>query len=75
MTYEFDGRKYEKASAHQKEWGERLITELSLQGDEQILDLGCGDGKLTAQLAELVPEGSVLGIDASRGMIEVAQKY
>ena len=75
MTYEFDGRKYEKASAHQKEWGERLITELSLRGDEQILDLGCGDGKLTAQLAELVPEGSVLGIDASLGMIEVAQKY
>jgi trans-aconitate 2-methyltransferase len=75
MTYEFDGRKYEASSAHQKEWGERLIAELSLRGDERILDLGCGDGKLTAQLAELVPEGSVLGIDASSGMIEVAQKY
>ncbi|NQT02237.1 MAG: methyltransferase domain-containing protein [Planctomycetes bacterium] len=75
MTYEFDSRKYEKASAHQKEWGERLISELSLRGDERILDLGCGDGRLTAQLAELVPEGSVLGIDASSGMIEVAQKY
>jgi len=75
MTYEFDGKKYEKSSAHQKEWGERLIAELSLRGDERILDLGCGDGKLTARLAELVPEGSVLGIDASVGMIEVAQKY
>lgn len=75
MTYEFDGRKYEESSAHQKEWGERLIAELSLRGDERILDLGCGDGRLTAQLAELVPEGSVLGIDASCGMIEVAQKH
>jgi len=75
MTYEFDGRKYEKASTHQTEWGERLIAELSLRGDERVLDLGCGDGKLTACLAGLVPEGSVLGIDASSGMIEVAQKY
>jgi trans-aconitate 2-methyltransferase len=75
MTYEFDGRKYEKASAHQKEWGKRLIAELSLRGNERILDLGCGNGKLTAKLAELVSEGGVLGIDASCGMIEVAQKY
>ena len=37
--------------------------------------MGCGDGKLTAQLAELIPKGSVLGIDASSGMIEVTHKY
>jgi len=40
MTHEFDGKKYEKASAHQKEWGTKLIAELDLQGTEQILDLG-----------------------------------
>ncbi|MEW6188242.1 MAG: methyltransferase domain-containing protein [Thermodesulfobacteriota bacterium] len=72
MTYEFDGKKYEKASSHQKEWGERIIEELALKGTERILDLGCGDGVLTAELARLVPEGEVLGIDASRGMIETA---
>lgn len=47
MTYELDGKEYEKASSHQKEWGERLIEELELQGAERILDLGCGDGALT----------------------------
>lgn len=72
MAHEFDGKKYEKSSAHQKEWGAKLIAELGLQGHEQVLDLGCGDGANTAMLAELVPRGRVLGIDASQGMIEAA---
>lgn len=55
MTYEFDGKKYEKVSAHQKEWGVKLISELSLSGNERVLDLGCGDGSNTAMIAELLP--------------------
>jgi trans-aconitate 2-methyltransferase len=72
MAYEFDGKKYEKASSHQKEWGERIVEEFKLKGTERILDLGCGDGVLTARLSKLVPKGEVIGIDASRGMIETA---
>ena len=72
MTHEFDGKKYEKASNHQKEWGTKLISELGLNGSEHVLDLGCGDGILTAQLADLLPKGKVVGIDASQGMIAVA---
>ena len=75
MTYEFDGNKYQQASTHQKEWGKKLIAEFEVRGNERILDLGCGDGGLTAKLADLVPEGSVLGIDASQGMIDVAKKH
>lgn len=63
--FEFDGEKYKNASSHQKEWGTRIISELTFTGAETILDLGCGDGRLTKQLADLVPEGKVLGIDAS----------
>ena len=73
-SFEFDGEKYRKASAHQKEWGEKLIFVLDLKGNESILDLGCGDGITTEKLAELVPNGKVLGIDASNGMIESAKK-
>lgn len=73
-TYEFDGEKYKKASAHQKEWGQSLISKISLSGNETILDLGCGDGHLTKQLSLLVPNGKVLGIDASIGMINTAKK-
>lgn len=72
MAYEFDGKKYELASSHQKEWGLNLIRELDLRGDERALDMGCGDGGLCRQIAELLPQGEVLGIDASRGMIEAS---
>jgi trans-aconitate methyltransferase len=57
MTYEFDGKQYEQTSAHQKEWGERLIADFDLRVNERILDLGCGDGAITAQLANLMPAG------------------
>jgi trans-aconitate 2-methyltransferase len=73
-SYEFDGQKYKKASGHQKEWGSRVVAELNFTGAETILDLGCGDGVLTKQLADQVPEGRVLGIDASKGMIDTAKE-
>lgn len=74
MSFEFDGEKYKEASSHQKEWGKKLISELALKGDEKVLDLGCGDGALATQLAQRVPDGFVLGIDASKGMIDAALK-
>ena len=74
MAFDFDAEKYKKASGHQRQWGKKLIAELNLKDNERILDLGCGDGAITAQLAELVTNGLVVGIDASQGMIEVARK-
>jgi 16S rRNA G1207 methylase RsmC len=53
QPFEFDANKYGLASSHQNEWGSRLIAELSLHDNERILDLGCGDGVLTAKLAGL----------------------
>jgi len=75
VKYDFDGEKYRKASSHQKEWGTKLIEELELSGAECVLDLGCGDGALTAQLAGLVPQGHVTGIDASADMIDTARNH
>jgi trans-aconitate 2-methyltransferase len=73
MSFEFDARRYQRASAHQQEWGQRLIAELDLQGHERILDVGSGDGSLTRKLAAGVPRGSVLGLDASAQMVEAAR--
>jgi trans-aconitate methyltransferase len=73
-TCDFDGEKYNKASGQQKQWGNRIIAELGLKGHESVLDLGCGDGVLTEQLACRVPDGRVIGIDASPGMLETARK-
>jgi trans-aconitate methyltransferase len=74
MAVEFDPIKYEKTSIHQREWGEKLIAELGLVGYESVLDLGCGDGTLTTQIAALLPKGRTVGIDASERMIARARE-
>ncbi|KKM10031.1 hypothetical protein SY88_15400 [Clostridiales bacterium PH28_bin88] len=51
----WEGRHYEQHSHHQREWGDLLLKELNLKGDERILDLGCGNGYTTRQLADLRP--------------------
>ena len=56
----------------QQTWARELIAQLKLRGDERILDVGCGDGKVTAEMARAVPHGSVVGVDASPQMIEFA---
>ena len=73
LVESWDGRDYERHSSHQRAWGSDLMAELSLRGEERILDLGCGDGSLTRQLAERVPRGSVLGIDAASEMLDAAR--
>ena len=65
---------YAANSAAQQIWALELIAQLHLCGDEHILDVGCGDGKVTAELARAVSKGSVTGIDASPEMIRFARK-
>jgi trans-aconitate methyltransferase len=65
---------YAANSAVQHAWARELIAKLDLRGDEYVLDVGCGDGKITAEIARAVPRGSATGIDASPQMIGFAQK-
>jgi ubiquinone/menaquinone biosynthesis C-methylase UbiE len=45
---------------------------LDLSGSENVLDVGCGNGNVTAEIASRVSQGRVVGIDPSRNMIESA---
>jgi len=65
---------YAANSVVQHSWARELIAKLNLRGNEHILDVGCGDGKVTAELARAVPRGSVVGMDASAEMIGFAKK-
>ena len=65
---------YAAHSVVQQTWARELIARLNLRGDEHILDVGCGDGKVTAEMARAVPQGSVTGMDASVEMIAFARK-
>jgi trans-aconitate 2-methyltransferase len=72
--YQWDAKDYHKSSSEQKRWGLELLDKIALSGSERILDIGCGDGKLTAKIAHRVPHGSVLGIDKSEDMIHFASE-
>jgi trans-aconitate methyltransferase len=65
---------YAANSVVQQTWARELIARLKLRGDEHILDVGCGDGKVTAELSRALPHGSVTGVDASAEMISFARK-
>lgn len=40
----------------------------------RVLDIGCGPGTITADLAALVPEGHVTGLDSAPGVLEHARE-
>ena len=67
----WNAKDYAKHSKGQEVWARELIAKLDLKGDENILDLGCGDGKVTALLASMT-YGSVVGVDKSKTMIDFA---
>jgi trans-aconitate methyltransferase len=71
-TFKWDAADYAKSSSVQQRWARELISKLGLKGNERLLDLGCGDGKVTAEIASLLPDGCVLGVDSSPEMIELA---
>ncbi len=70
---EWEARSYAHESALQKWVADASLATLTLAGTERALDLGCGDGKITAAIAVRLPEGSVLGIDPSADMIAFAR--
>ncbi|MFD3564274.1 class I SAM-dependent methyltransferase [Streptomyces sp. NPDC058686] len=45
----------------------------SLKPHMKILDIGCGPGTITADLAALVPEGHVTGVDQAAGILDQAR--
>jgi len=52
----------------------RLITQLSPQDNERILDFGCGTGTLTLMIKKAGPGCSVYGIDIDHQALEIAEK-
>jgi len=66
---------YAANSAAQLAWARELITKLKLRGNERILDVGCGDGKITAELARALPSGSIIGLDGSMEMLRFAREH
>lgn len=72
---EWNAQAYNRLSSLQDTMGAEVLSLLQLKGNERILDVGCGNGKTTAAIASRVPQGSVLGADASADMVAFANEH
>jgi trans-aconitate 2-methyltransferase len=71
---DWDASTYDRVSDIQFEWGQSVLARLDLSGDETVLDAGCGSGRVTRLIAERVPDGRVIGVDAAPSMIGLARE-
>src|SRR2546423_8085321 len=72
---EWNSEVYHRLSGPQVGWGKKVLSRLRLRGDELVLDAGCGTGRLTADLLEVLPRGRVVGIDLSENMLQSAREH
>ena len=71
---DWDAARYDRVSNPQLEWGRRVIARLAPVPGERILDLGCGTGRLTTEIAMAVTNGPVVGLDPSAAMLKLARQ-
>ena len=71
---QWDPDSYRRVNNLQQLVAERALADLVLEGDERVLDVGCGDGKVTAMIAARLTTGTVVGVDPSAKMIDAAKQ-
>jgi len=71
---DWDAVTYDRISDPQFGWALEQLERLQLDGDEVVLDAGCGSGRVTAELVGRVPRGRVCGVDKSPAMAEHARE-
>jgi len=66
----WDGEDYKQNSQPQFVDAMEALSHYQFHGNEQVLDVGCGDGKVTYEIARRLPNGAVDGFDYSASMVE-----
>lgn len=66
---------YDSLSAAEFKLGRQLIQKGSLKAGDQVLEVGCGTGRLLVEIARRVlPGGTATGLDLSEPMLGIARK-
>lgn len=73
-TTAWKGDDYDRISGPHADMGTPALDRLVLDGDERVLDVGCGSGRVTERLMERLPAGSAIALDGSASMLEEAQR-
>ncbi|UWZ83257.1 class I SAM-dependent methyltransferase [Occallatibacter riparius] len=71
MAQNWDPQAYGREGAFVHKLAGGVVEWLDAKPGERILDLGCGDGQLTAQLAAIGT--NITGVDSSAAMVEAAK--
>jgi len=66
---------YNASASNLQEYVQRIIDCQFFAGAQQILDVGCGDGKITAFIAKKLSESFIVGCDISSSMIDFAKGH
>ena len=70
---DWDAASYDRVSDPQFGWALEQLERLPLDGDEVVLDAGCGSGRVTAELVRRLPRGRVYGVDVAPSMAAHAE--
>jgi trans-aconitate 2-methyltransferase len=71
---DWDAAAYDRVSGDvQFVWALEQLERLPLQGDEVVLDAGCGSGRVTKELIQRLPRGRVYGVDQAPSMVAHAR--
>lgn len=71
----WNAKKYSENSNLQYGLATNALHHCSFKNNDAVLDIGCGDGRITILIADKIPAGQVIGIDASAAMIQHAAKF
>ena len=77
-SFQFDKEQtasYNKSSSYQMEAILEFLGSAFFSNAEKVLDVGCGDGKITSYLARKMPKSSIIGCDVSKSMIDFARAH
>jgi trans-aconitate 2-methyltransferase len=72
---EWNAPGYDKISDLQQAMAVEVLAKLDLANATRLLDLGCGNGNITADIARRIPQAHILGVDASADMIAFATQH
>ena len=74
MPDDWDAATYDRIADPQTRWGLAVLERLRLDGDETVLDAGCGTGRVTEHLLRRLPQGRVVALDGSAAMLTEARR-
>jgi trans-aconitate 2-methyltransferase len=74
MPREWDAATYDRIADPMARWGATVLDRLPLDGDERVLDAGCGSGRVTELLLGRLRRGHVIALDQSEAMLVEARR-